>query len=447
MRVYSDISELHTDTAQALSFSGETLSITNEKLLRNTVIDNLVYSSSFSKSEDVKKEARKLIFQIATGIGRPSRSIHDFYMAVGRGEVSGFTVPAMNIRMLTYDAARLAFTLANKYSIGPMIFEIARSEQKYTEQQPAEYTASILAGAIKEGYTGPVFLQGDHYQFSKRVYSTNKEQEINTIKKLIQESIEAGFYNIDIDASTLVDLTKSSLTEQQRDNYEMTALLTQYIRSLQPKGITISIGGEIGHIGGKNSSPEEFEAFMQGYMPLIQKDNLVGISKVSVQTGTSHGGTVLPDGSIAQVDLDFSVLKSISEVARRKYHIGGSVQHGASTLPNELFNHFPESNTLEIHLATGFQNIVYDNMPEELRNEMYEWVRENCQDEKEEKWNDEQFVYKCRKKALGPFKEQLWNLSEYDKKPILDQLGKQFEFLFEKLKVFNTKEIVGKYIH
>jgi fructose/tagatose bisphosphate aldolase len=231
----------------------------------------------------------------------------------------------------------------------------------------------------------------------------------------------------------------------------MTALLTKFIRDIESKlqrvnDSPISIGGEIGHIGGKNSTPEEFEAFMQGYIPLIKKNNLTGISKVSVQTGTSHGGTILPDGSIQQVDLDFSVLKSISEVARNKYHIGGSVQHGASTLPNELFNHFPLSNTLEIHLATGFQNIVYDTIPHELKEEMFEWVRENCQDERKDTWNNEQFIYKCRKKALGPFKKQLWHLSESDKKPILDNLNRQLQFLFEKLNIYNTRSVVEKYL-
>ena len=42
-----------------------------------------------------------------------------------------------------------------------LIFEIARSEIGYTGIRPAEYAASIRAAAIKEGYQGPLFLQGD----------------------------------------------------------------------------------------------------------------------------------------------------------------------------------------------------------------------------------------------------------------------------------------------
>jgi len=411
-------------------------------------IDQLIHTAIFSSDEKTRKDARIVIRKIAKKKGIYSASIHNLYMAFGQGKIKGFTVPAFNIRALTYDSARLLFRLAKQKKAGAFIFEIARSEIKYTAQEPDEYTVSVLAAAIKERYKGPVFLQGDHYQFSAKKFKENRNEEIKKIKELVKKSIMAEFYNIDIDASTLVDLEKSTLDEQQKNNYEMTVLITKYIRSIEPKNSTISIGGEIGHIGGKNSTPEEFEAFMKGYLREIQmtKSKIQGISKVSVQTGTSHGGIPLPDGTIAKVSIDFNVLKNISAVAKSKYKIGGSVQHGASTLPNDLFNHFPKHNALEIHLATGFQNIVYDNLPTGLKKEMYQWVKENCQDERKEGQTEEQFVYKTRKKALGPFKEKLWNMNAKEKKPILKKLEAQFLLLFKKLNVFGTKKFVDKYI-
>jgi len=409
-------------------------------------INQLIHTAIFSQDEKTRKNARTTIHKIAKEKGIYSASIHNLYMAFGQGKIKGFTVPAINIRTLTYDSARLLFRLAKKKKVGAFIFEIARSEIKYTAQEPDEYTVSVLAAAIKEEYKGPIFLQGDHYQFSAKKFNENRDEEIKKIKDLVKKSIDAEFYNIDIDASTLVDLEKLTLSEQQKNNYEMTALITKYIRSIEPKKITISVGGEIGHIGGKNSTPEEFKAFMNGYLPLIKKSKLTGISKVSVQTGTSHGGIPLPDGTIAKVSIDFNVLKDISTVARSKYKIGGSVQHGASTLPNDLFNHFPKINALEIHLATGFQNIVYDNLPTGLKKETYQWVKDNCRDEWKEGQTEKQFVYKTRKKALGPFKEKLWNMNVKEKKPILKKLEVQFLLLLKKLNVFNTKKFVDKYI-
>ncbi|KKP67698.1 MAG: Aldolase [Candidatus Roizmanbacteria bacterium GW2011_GWA2_35_19] len=403
-------------------------------------VEELIYSAVISPDDEVKKTSRISIRNIAKEKGIRLASIQDLYMAFGQGKVNGFTVPAINVRTLTYDLARQIFQLIKEKNIGPVIFEIARSEIKYTSQDPDEYTVSILAAAIAEDYVGPVFVQGDHYQFSAKNFAANREDEINKIKELIKKSVEAGFYNIDIDASTLVDLTKKDLNEQQKNNYEMTALLTEYIRTIQPKEVTISIGGEIGHIGGINSSVADFEAFMDNYLKLIESKGIIGISKVSVQTGTSHGGIPMKDGRIAKVSLDFSVLKSISESARTKYKIGGSVQHGASTLPNDLFHNFPSNNTLEIHLATGFQNIVYDNMPQELKLEIYKWLDINCKDERKPDQTDDQFYYKTRKKALGPFKKQIWEMEKNAKTTTLSALKKQFEFLFAQLNLLNTSK-------
>ncbi len=120
------------------------------------------------------------------------------------------------------------------------------------------------------------------------------------------------------------------------------------------------MGGEIGEIGHQNSTPEDLRAFMVGLKDKLGK-GLAGISKISVQTGTTHGGIVLPDGSIAQIKLDFNTLKTLSEIARREYGLAGAVQHGASTLPPEAFHKFVECETAEVHLATDFQNMIYES--------------------------------------------------------------------------------------
>jgi len=120
------------------------------------------------------------------------------------------------------------------------------------------------------------------------------------------------------------------------------------------------VGGEIGEVGSKNSTPPELHAFMQGYRERLRKGR-TGISKISVQTGTSHGGVVLPDGRVAQVKLDFNTLKTLSEIARKEYGLAGAVQHGASTLPAEAFHKFVECETAEVHLATEFQNMIYES--------------------------------------------------------------------------------------
>ncbi len=443
--IAKNVEELKSLLSEAVSVENGAVSIQDEKELRETVIDDLIYTAVFSEDENTKEEAKRLIREIANEFGAIAASIHDFYMAMGRGEVDKITTPAVNIRGMTYDVARQMFKVANNHNVGAFIFEIAKSEIGYTFQRPSEYAACVLAAAIKEGYKGPVFIQGDHFQFNAKKYAEDPEKELQAIKDLTAEAVEAGFYNIDIDPSTLVDYSKPTLKEQQYHNYVCTAKMTQFIRQIEPEGVTISVGGEIGHIGGKNSTVEEFEAFMEGYLEELP-EVMPGISKISVQTGTEHGGIPLPDGTVAEVKLDFNVLRDIGKVAREKYGLGGTVQHGASTLPDELFDKFPESNCCEIHLATGFQNIMYDLIPEDFRQKIYNWLKENLKNEWKEGWTEEQFIYKTRKKGFGPFKYEWWTLDEEYKNKILEALYNKFEFLFGKLNAFNTKDIVEKYV-
>ena len=427
-----------------------TVKITNKDALKNKKIDAIVYNAVFNKDIAVRDASRWLIRAMSNKLGIISSSIQSLYEAMGKNQYKGFTVPAINIRGLTYDVSRSIFRAAKKNHVGAFIFEIARSEIGYTDQRPAEYASVILAAAIKEGHEGPVFIQGDHFQINAKKYEKDKDAELNTVRNLIKEAIEAGFYNIDIDTSTLVDLNKPDLTEQQRLNFEFAAELTAYIRSLEPKRINISVGGEIGEVGKKNSTVEELKAFMDGYnKTLVAKGKgLNGISKISVQTGTTHGGVPLPDGTIAKVKLDFDTLKSLSMVARNEYGLSGAVQHGASTLPADAFDKFPETGTAEVHLATEFQNMIYENsaFPKDFKNEIYDFLRKVCIVDKKEGETDEQFIYKTRKNGFGPFKERFWNLPDNVRTEIGEELEIKFDFLFKKLNVIHSKEIIGRTI-
>jgi len=410
-------------------------------------IDKIVMDLILTNDVILKKKLAKKISDIAYKKGIYSSSIHELYMARGKGEFSGFTVPAMNLRSMTYDLARAIFRTAKKNNSGAFIFEIAKSEMGYTGQPPVEYTAVILAAAIKENYTGPVFIQADHCQVNLKKFQENPDKELTALQEMIGESIAEGFYNIDIDSSTLVDLSKKDIKKQQKDNYEVCAKLTQFIRRVEPKGITVSVGGEIGEVGHQNSNVEDLRAFMGGYKERLRK-GLVGISKISVQTGTSHGGVVKSDGSMAEVKLDFGTLNTLSGMAQKEFGIGGAVQHGASTLPEEMFHKFPENNTLEVHLATGFQNMMFDSkyFPVDLKNKIYEWLKVNAANERKEGESDEQFFYKARKKALGPFKKDIMGLPQDTRDKIAAEIEAKFDFLFKQLSAVNNRALVDKYV-
>lgn len=393
--------------------------------------------------------ARFLTRAAALDLGIYPASIHELYIARGRGEVPPtFSVPAMNMRVLSFHAAKAVFKVAHSIHAGAFIFEIARSEMGYTDQKPSEYTTSILAAAIAEGHQGPVFIQGDHFQVNAKKYNTDSKTEIESLKTLIKEAVKAGFYNIDVDTSTMVDMTKATVKEQQTLNTQLSSQLTAFIRSVEPKGVTISVGGEIGEVGGHNSNEEELRAYLEGYREDLDKiqPGLTGISKISIQTGTSHGGVVLPDGTIAQVAVDFDTMLKLSKIANKEYGLGGAVQHGASTLPEDAFGKFVEAEACEVHLATNFMNMFYDRIPDGLRSEMYQYLKEKMAAELKPGMTDEQFYYKTRKNAIGPFKAKSWNLPTETLSKISKDWEKQFQMLFKALAIADTEKYVKQTI-
>ncbi len=426
------------------------LEVSDERRLRAELIDELVFEAVFNPDAAMRDAVRWVIWSASQALGCGSASIHELYRARGRGEIepTAFTVPAINVRAVTYLTARQAFAAASERDAATVIFEIAKSEMAYTEQRPAEYTAVILAAAIREGWRTPVFLQGDHFQFNATKWAADPEAELDGLRDLVREAVGAGFLNIDIDSSTLVDLSLPTVPEQQRVNAENTAELTRLIRSLEPDGVTISIGGEIGEVGKSNSTEEELRAYLDGYLRELGDGAIEPLSKVSIQTGTSHGGVPMADGTIAAVSIDFDTLGRLSTVARDEYGMAGCVQHGASTLPDEAFNHFPEHGTAEIHLATGFQNILYEGggLPREVKDEMMAWCIEHCAAERKDGETDEQFLYKTRKKAIGPFKHELWTLPDDASATIAANLRAKFGLLFDELGIAGTRAVVERHI-
>lgn len=441
------VNDLLKLTENSVRVEGEKVTVTDAARLRKTI--HRWVEVSVLESGPRQGWARFLTRAAALDLGILPASIHELYMARGRGEVPfTFTVPAINLRVLSFDAARAVFRQAKRIDAAAFIFEIARSEIGYSSQRPPEYATNVLAAAIAEGYTDPVFIQGDHFQVSAKRYAAHAEAELGVLKDLTREAIAAGFFNIDVDTSTLVDISKPMVAEQQKLNVELSVMFSVFIRALEPKGVTISIGGEIGEVGGKNSSEEELRAYLDGYrLELASRAPAApGLSKISIQTGTSHGGVVLPDGTIATVSVDFDTLRDLSRVARSAYGLAGTVQHGASTLPEDAFGKFMEYEATEVHLATNFMNMFYDRIPDSLRKEMYAWLDANSASERKPGMTDEQFYYKTRKNALGAFKPQMYALPVSVKEELVSAWENQFARLFKVFGLAGTREVVEKYV-
>ena len=474
------VEELSPEVSLGVVYAG-TFKVINESALRSELIDKLVYDATFNPNKDIVNEARRLIKGIAVSLGARPDSTYDLYLEKAKDQ-RHYTIPAINIRGMAYNSARAVFESAVKNKVeDPFILEIARSEIGYTAQRPAEYTTSVLSAAIKEGYKLPVYLQGDHFQITAKEHKENLPAAMEKVQKLIREAIEAGFYQIDLDTSTLVDWSKPTAGEQQELNYKMAAKLTAYVRQLErdlgldKQGIVVNLGGEIGEIGmglekGKerNSSVEDLRAFMNGYnaeLERLSKESgfkLNPITKVAVQSGTKHGGVRDSQGKVIKAKVGFNTLAELGKVAREEFGLAGVVQHGASTLPEDYFtvfagNKMPTGLTIdesllnqegqttldrhpvaEVHLATAYQDTVLDHpeFPADLRDEIFKRILE-WNPPKEGQDPNKVFVDN-RKNAWGEFKLQTWNMPSDIQTAMRNSLRAQFDTVFKNLGVASS---------
>lgn len=446
--IHENMNSLAMALEGVVRVENDTVEVLDADAVRTDLIEQLAWTSAFG-SGDPQESARWLVRQIAVEMGAYPASIQDLYMAAARGEYSNITTPAINVRGDTVEFASTIFRAAAATGTKQVLFELARSENGYTDQSPAEYATSILAAAVKSGWEGPVMIQGDHYQANRKKYAENPEAEIDAVRQHAINAINAGYANIDVDCSTLVDLSKPTLKEQQELNSRHTAELTAAIRNVEPEGITVSVGAEIGEIGNDNSTVEDLYAFYEGYEEELAKlgQNIVPVSKISVQTGTSHGGVVLPDGTIADAAVDFETLGDLSAAAK-KLGMAGSVQHGASTLPEEAFGKFAQADACEVHLATAYQNAYYDSehFPSELLQAVYKHLDEAQASARKDDMTDAQFYYTTRKNAFGPFKKEMWSLPDETKQKIYAEIQPRFELVMRELGVAGRGDLVDKHI-
>src|SRR4029077_9137203 len=323
--MFESVKQMSDAVKPAATLLTDRASVTHADAVTGDLVNKLAWTAVSGADAELRGTARWIIRSLAAAAGIRPASIHDFYIAMGRGDLGDFTVPAINVRTMAYDTARAVIRSAKKLNAGAFIFEIARSEIGYTEQRPHEYAAVVLAAALRERFAGPVFIQGDHVQTNAKKYnSPDREKELETLRALIKEEIAAGFYNIDIDTSTLVDLDKPTLAEQQEVNVTLAADFAEFIRKIEPQGVTVSVGGEIGEVGGKNSDVHELHAYMNGFNRKLKPraGSLAGLSKISVQTGTAHGGFINADGSVrTDVKIDLQTLEELSRVARKDYSL------------------------------------------------------------------------------------------------------------------------------
>ncbi len=396
-----------------------------------------------ARNEDRSRYAAQII-QETSELGVYPASIRPLYQALGRKEIAPLTVPAFNLRGLTYQLARVIWRTALELHCGPLIFELAPSESGAGDQGFDEFAAMVLAAAGREGYRGPVFLQGDHF-------SIESSEGETAMLMLAEQVIASGFYQIDIDGSHLISPDSDSLEEVHGRNAEVTARVITALRAQQPEGIELVLGGEVGEIGGQNTSLADFHAFQQLLSASIPP-GVDSLDKISAQTGTTHSGIVLKDGSLGHMEVDFKLVEALSGSARR-LGWNGLVQHGASTLTMADLEKLPDAGVIEVHLATQIQNIIFDHpaFPHQLRKSMQDRLLVSARGAEGEiiggadALTPAQQFYKARWTAWGAFKLDLWALTPSVLAPIEASLASWVAEVCTALKIKDREDLFHKY--
>jgi fructose-bisphosphate aldolase, class II len=363
-------------------------------------------------------------------------SIGPWYRAIASGAVGPITVPALNLRGLTYDVARAALCTAMRLECGPIMFELAPPEADAGDLPFSEYVAMVLAAALREGYRGPLFCQADHLH-------VEGEDAQDSVKALVCEALDAGMLQLDIDAADLS--TPAGEANRHRVNAEISAAITAFIRQQAPAADVV-VGAEVGVIGGANTTPADIHDFMAIYSAALPS-GMAGVGKISVQTGTTHGGVVNADGSVGRMPLDLSAVSLLARTLRENYGLPGVVQHGASTLAADQFRQLPDAGAIEVHLATAIQNTIFEHpaFPAGLRARMVAELdsevahAEDGHHSSSVELTPQQRFVQNRWLAWGRYKAELWSIPQ----PIRDTLSlaceEWFTHLFTALKVANRR--------
>lgn len=445
-KYYIDINssnEIFNLVAQVCDISQDTITfVTNLEKLQNEIIYTLAFNASVSLNKEVKKESILWINRIADALHIRSGSNSEYYRKKADGQDQFFTVPAINSRMVTFHTVRSAVHSADVLGLPHIIFELALSEVGYTAQQKDEYSALCKAAFISQGITNrTIYIQADHYQMEPKKYVADADAEVQRIKDAIQKALESGVYNIDIDCSKFeTDDANKTDRQNQAENARHTAYLLNFIREYEKEyslPAVVSVGGEVGEVGGENTKYPQVNAYLsmvKEHMDGFGNGGERGLDKVSINVGSAHGGVLGADGQpLDTVPLDFTAHHDLYEKGIDPMNLGKHVlpvQHGASTLPKRYFPLFPAMHIAEVHLATGFQNLVWDVLEKhdiELFGKMKKMTYE--------KFDDKIVGYETE--AIGFMKERK-RVTEFVKRDLLlsnaiDEIEKVLEIEFTEI--------------
>lgn len=175
----------------------------------------------------------------------------------------------------------------------------------------------ITAVALLHGYQGPLFLQADQLKFDALRFENDRENLLDELKSKTKQAIRFGIFNINYDASQLVDEEASRISEKMLMNLKMVALGTNlWVRNFQPNGMVVSVSGNLGGSDGSLPGEADVKEFLQR---LLKEGSRLRFGV----TGDDISKIEIPVTKINQESV--SLINQLNEVIRRDIKLGGVV--------------------------------------------------------------------------------------------------------------------------
>jgi fructose-bisphosphate aldolase, class II len=346
-------------------------------------------------------------------------------------------VMACNIRI---GSSTRGIMMAAKELDAAVLFEIAKSEVKYTGQSPKIFVDNILKCAKDVGFNQPYVIHGDHIGVK-----SPEAKDVDSAAALIKDEIAAGFTSFAIDASHNFNAEAPTVKEQLKDNIDITTKLCGLI----PKDASLEVEvGEVGKTDPKTgekaiTSVEEAFTFIKainegGYKPDLLATN----------NGTSHGNIFDKAGNPIPKSIN---VDRTAEIAKAIKPYGVKVaQHGITGTPLEYMPKLIEAGIAKGNVGTNWQNIAVASMPKDLAQRMEEWTLK-CEESqkmrvKKPGIKDGELIGKNIKNSIVVFKSEIDALKGDDLRRIDEATKKGALEFFTAFNAKGTATKVRRYI-
>jgi len=348
------------------------LSIQNNNLIIDDIerfiktIPEILYESKLTNTDYIKA-LLFVTYSAALQSGIKFSSFHQLYKAVGCGEIiSKFSFPVIDIENNSFEHNCLLFGAMRDSDAHLVGLQLTCLDDALKTRLKI---AKIIAAALMEKYSGPLFLVSQDIFFHAIEFESDRVGEIEKAQNLVKSAIDSCIFNLNIDASELVDQNKVDVSERMLMNLKMVAMsINIWIRMYEPKGLTVSVGGKISRTNNSMTTEKELGDFIKRLLKegLRLRFNTPGedICKVTVQTDQidkleeykkldmvaktelKAGGIVLPLGELNNLkliqeisglgicELQFKLVESLMKIDKLK----------------ELFNYLGVSSSKDVYL-------------------------------------------------------------------------------------------------